>query len=356
MTNMKNKILFISPGLKKGGAENQLVKLAVFLRQHSFQVTIATFVSGNDFEKTLETHGISYTRFKLKSVGGLLSFFSFVKSLNPDILISFMFGANLMARLLKVRYRIPIITSVRNNEIANAYRRLYKVSYKLDNITTFNSNYALNKFIKERLTVKEKSYLVNNAIEITTESIAKQVNEVFTLVSIAHFRPQKDYKTLFEAIANLKSDGIKIKLYVIGHLFNQAWPLEMIEELKITNEVELVGFTNTPEEYIKKADALVLSSLWEGTPNAILEGMSYQTPIIASNIPGNNDLVEEGKCGYLFKKQDKLELSEKIIQMMNDDEDKRKQFGLNGHKYILENYDSKAVHQKWKSLIESVLK
>ncbi|MEJ7677589.1 MAG: hypothetical protein WKG06_06925 [Segetibacter sp.] len=175
-----------------------------------------------------------------------------VRKEKPDLIISFMFVANLWARLIKLVKNIPIITSVRSYNISNKYFWIYRFSYKLDNITTFNSGAALQKFTKNRLTNPSKSILVNNAVSIRPTQPNNYNNDCFTWICIAHFRPAKDYKTLFNAIQLIKEKGILINLLVLGHLYEEIWPGEMLKELNIQNEVKIVGYVDDPFKYFSK--------------------------------------------------------------------------------------------------------
>lgn len=351
------KIKLFSLSLQKGGAENQLVKLAVALQNKTDDdISIIYFIDSNDFQETLNQNKINYSFYNLKTIGGVLGFLKSLFNDKPALIVSFMFGANIIARFAKIMTGAKLITSVRNNEISNLYRKLYRLTYKLDDATTFNSKYAFEKFIKEKLAKKEKSYLINNAIDIDIhkETVSK-IDDQFTLVSIAHFRPQKDYKTLFKAIQLLKQEKHDVKLLVLGHLNEQTWPHELLKELDITSEVEIVGFTKNPSQYLDQADALVLSSLWEGTPNAILEAMAHKTPAIASNIPGNRELVMQSNCGVLFEKENPVALKEQIIFMKNCSADQRQNYGENGFTHILHHYESGAVHKIWGNIINKLL-
>src|SRR5690606_7662395 len=125
-----------------------------------FDVSVVYFVKGNDFEEIFQQNKISFTYFEIKKINGIFQLIKYIKKLKPSLMISFMFGANIIARFIKLFFRIPVITSVRNNEISGLYRFLYQWTYKLDNATTFNSQYALEKFIKEKITFPQQSFLV----------------------------------------------------------------------------------------------------------------------------------------------------------------------------------------------------
>ena len=351
---MEQKISLFTLSLSKGGAESQLVKLAVYLKTKDIDIRIFYLLPRNDFVKLLKEKNISYEYIPIKYGRGIFDLFKKVKTHRTDVLISFMFGANIIARMIKWFTPIKLITSVRNNEIARRYYWLYKLTYKLDDISTFNSIVSLNKFKEERLTVSEKSFLLNNAISISEFSNSLKGNKEFTFISIAHFRPQKDYRTLFEAVAILSKQGVLIRLQVLGQIGNQKWPFELIKELKIEDSVEILGFVNDPTQYIENADAVVLSTFWEGTPNAVLEGMSKKKPIVCTAVPGCVELINEAKCGFLSKKESPNDLAEKMKNLIELTDGERTSLSNNGFQYVLENYEESKVLKKWVELISAL--
>src|SRR5690606_15940950 len=121
--------------------------------------------------------------------------------------------------------------------VSKLYYFLYKFTYRIDDMTTFNSAHALEKFKKKKLTSRERSFLINNALAINLRPFQPKDNSVFTLLSVAHFRPVKDYHTLFKAISNLKRQGKRIKLFVLGHLYGQNWPYEEVRSLGIEDNI-----------------------------------------------------------------------------------------------------------------------
>lgn len=354
---MSDKVIYLlTISLIKGGAENQLVKLAKALKKESKDLLIIGFYKQNDFIDVLKKHNIDYKIFKIFSVKGCFSFFLFLKKNQPDLIISFMYGANLVARIVKCIFRIPIITSVRNNNISKKFYYLYKLSYKIDTYSTFNSNFALNKFIDLGITSKKKSILINNAIDspdVLNDEIIRKTDD-FTLTSIAHFRPQKDYRTLFHAIKLLKDEGIIVRLFCLGHLYDLSWPKKLIQDLNLEENIHLIGFVEATNIYLKKTNAVVLSSLWEGTPNALLEAMAHKLPVISSDIPGCTNLVKSSKSGFLFQKNSSQDLCLKIKQLINTPSDEIIQMSLSGHKYVNDNYSEDKVFKQWKSLINKI--
>lgn len=353
------KIFFLSPSLRKGGAENQLTKIATYLSKAN-DVEIITFIEGNDFSELLKIHNVSLKVFNTKSVSGFFKLINYVSKNKPNILICFMFSANIIGRFIKLFTKTPIITSVRANVMSSVYKLFYKFTYKLDDYSTFNSNFALEEFCQNQWAVLSKSMVINNAIEIDKikgeDNIYNNFSSEIKLISIAHFRPSKDYRTLFKAVKIVKQKGYNIKLNVLGNIDNQTWPFEMLKELSIEENVNILGFTQKTKEYIDQSNFLILSSFLEGTPNALLEAMSRKKPVIASDIPGNDFVVNESKGGFLFKLEDEIDLADKIVDMIALSENQRKELGNNGFNFVLENYEINTILKKWERLIDTIVR
>jgi glycosyltransferase involved in cell wall biosynthesis len=352
------KIILITLSLAKGGAENQLVKLSIFLKKQGFEVEIIHVLSHNDFKGDLSYNNIESKFFKIKSLLGFLKLGRFVYKRRPHLIISFMYGANLIARLLKLIFAIPIITSVRGSDISRFYSILYRLTYEIDNVSTFNSQYALEKFITKQLTNSSKSVLVKNAIKVGPDNFYKKTkaSDKLRIVSIAHFRPEKDYETLFRAMEILSNSGILIELNILGHTFGSNWPTEKIKELGLTNSVNILGFVDNSEHYLHVADVLILSSFGEGTPNAILEAMSNKVPVIASNVPGCFELLNESKCGFLFERGDASDLAQKIVIFKDLPRNIKLDLGNRGYNYIKSHFDEIIVFDKWLNLVNNYAK
>ncbi len=355
-TIKSKKITLLTLSLIKGGAEHQLVKLASNLKKEGNDVTIIAILPKNDFKEIIYKNKINYKLLEFKNFLSLLKILSFFKKNKPDIIVSFMYGANMIGRFIKCFTGIPLITSVRNNEIDKKFYYLYRLTYWIDSASTFNSSYSLNKFIKDNLTNKNKSFLVNNSIDVSLKKVNTIKNEKrFELLSIAHFRPQKDYKTLLKAIKILKERNINVHLNVLGHLYEQKWPFELIEEYNLNDYVDIIGFTKQTEGFLDNSDAVVLSSLWEGTPNALLEGMANKLPVISSSIPGCKELILKSQAGLLFETKNPNDLAKKIIMLLEMNKNEREELGINGYNHILNHYESNIVFKEWNKIIDFVL-
>jgi glycosyltransferase involved in cell wall biosynthesis len=350
---MKKNIYFLVINLAKGGAENQMIKLAIDLKKKDYNVKIISLGKNNDFEAILNENNLNVKRIQLKLGLGLFHLVREIVNFKTDVLISFMFASNIIARFISLFCKLKLITSVRASEISYIYKVLYKISYNRDSYSVFNSQVALDRLKEMKITNSFNSVIINNAISVpNNEGVSNKTNKIFTIVSIAHFREkEKDYKTLFKALKTVKQNGLNFKLYVIGRIFDLTWPIEMIEDFELTENIKLLGFINNPGAYLKKSDALILSTFGESSPNAILEGMAHSLPIIATDVPGCARLLHASKSGFLSKPKDSNDMASILIDLINMPQQEIDKLGDNGFNYVCNNYNEHTVFNQWEKII-----
>lgn len=350
MTN-KRRVIFLSPSLSKGGAETQMLKIAQFLQSRDFEVMIISLKPIDEFDDFSKAGlRIEYlSNWFGNATNNWLRLNKLVKAFRPDHVIAFMFIAILFARMLKLRLDFKLISSIRTSVINKKWLIPYRLSTSIDDVLVFNSEASKANF--ERLNLSKNGALViHNAISIPDLStISCKPRALFTWVSVAHFSWNKDYVTLFEAIALLKPGAFRLE--IVGELNEETWPYRMILDLGIQNYVRILGFKQNTSEYLKAADAFVLSSHYEGMPNAIMEAMAHGKPVVATAIDCNKELVQTAGCGFLSQKQDPKSLAEQMKKMMDLSPTGRYVLGQNGKKHIESHFSEQQILNQWMSLI-----
>ena len=164
--------------------------------------------------------------------------------------------------------------------------------------------------IKNGVNLNRFSLNVSNHIR---EELARS-DDCFLVGFIARMTKQKDPFTMVRAmkIVSQKNKNIKLLMVGSGELDDEIGVL--INELRLDNIIRQPFRLDIPE-VLSAIDVYCLPSLWEGLPIGVLEAMAMAKPIIASDIPGTTELVEEGENGYLFTTQSPESLAEKILLM-----------------------------------------
>jgi glycosyltransferase involved in cell wall biosynthesis len=129
------------------------------------------------------------------------------------------------------------------------------------------------------------------------------------ILGVGRLQRQKDFPTLIRAFALVRL-GRPCRLVILGEGSGRAELDALIQELGLTAEVDLVGFQANPYPFIARASLFVLSSAWEGSPNALTEAMALGTPVVSTDCPsGPRELLDGGRFGPLVPVGDPLGLA-----------------------------------------------
>lgn len=95
----------------------------------------------------------------------------------------------------------------------------------------------------------------------------------------------------------------------------------LIKELKLENDVSLLGFVENPYAYMQRSDVFVLSSRWEGFGNVLVEAMACGCPVVSTNCPsGPAEILENGEYGILVPVEDVEKMAKSIIKILTNKE------------------------------------
>ncbi|QEG23494.1 glycosyltransferase [Mariniblastus fucicola] len=149
-------------------------------------------------------------------------------------------------------------------------------------------------------------------------------NDVWTLGTMALFRPRKGVEVLLEALSILKNRGVKTHLRAVGQFETSEYESEvmnLVNRLGIADMITWTGFQTNVNEQIRKMDLFVLPSLYgEGLPMVVLESMANAVPVVASNVEGIPEAVRDNVDGLIFKPGDAKDLAAKVESMVGDSE------------------------------------
>ena len=343
--------------MSKGGAETQLVKVALHLQSNFNNVLIISLKPIDQFNGDLEKFGLNVLFLKNWSTHGLSNLriiYNTIKTFKPNVVIAFMFIAIIFARFFKLIFKFKLISTIRFSVIQKKWFIPFTVTSSIDDVIVYNSFASQKNFEKMNL-VKRNGIVINNGIYFPAlKSILEheRSKDKFVWICVANFTYGKDYPTLFKAIKLIKNKNFRVD--IVGKLNNEVWPFKLIEELEIKDYVNIIGFQNNSGTYLKQSDAFVMSSHHEGMSNAILEAMAHAKPIVVTDIDGNNELIREGKCGLLCRKQDEHDMAFNMTKVMEMTADERSQMGQNGRKYIESHFREEKVMKNWANLINEI--
>ena len=156
---------------------------------------------------------------------------------------------------------------------------------------------------------KDKIVRIYNPIdteEISVKSNAPISNYEFsktlkTFVSVGTVFPQKGFDRLLKVHQRLLEEGLAHKILIIGNGYDFEKIQKLKTELGVDETVTMLGFTDNPYPYFKKADFYILSSRYEGFPTVLFEAISLKKKIIATDVSGVKEMLENGKLGLIVE-------------------------------------------------------
>ncbi len=210
-----------------------------------------------------------------------------------------------------------------------------------------------------------RAHLIHNAIDTqvyrrTMERPAAR--QQFTLNSngivvaaLGRLSAEKGFDLLIDAIADLRSTGLHITLWIGGEGPCRR-ALEMqIGKLQLHDSVHLAGHLADPRMMLQAADIFVLSSLREGLPNVVLEAMALETPVVSTRVAGIPSLITHNVSGLLVDIGDKSQLAREIMRLASD-ETLRQDLACHARERIVGSFDFEQRIRKVAKVYDSVLK
>jgi glycosyltransferase involved in cell wall biosynthesis len=171
----------------------------------------------------------------------------------------------------------------------------------------------------------------------------------------ARLSPQKGHAFLLEAIKSLVEQGHALELRLAGDGPRKEQLSNLAERFQISDRVSFLGFLTEDQviRELEQSDLFVLPSLVEGLPVSAMEAMAIGVPVIATNIAGTSELIEDGKTGLLIRPSDSQAISDAILRLINDFDFRLRAAEL-GRQKVVEEFDLERECAKLSdSLLES---
>lgn len=334
-------VIFYLDNLKGGGVQRRTMRLlkGVVEQSESNYLDINLIINQGAGENMhLVPSGV---KLNILEENRELSLEQVLIKLKPDIVVSCM-GQQFM-QVIRYKSKLPatcrwyIIQAVPVNLVANSWlgnfiRRL-AIRYfypKADNIICVSKDVQSTI---DSLGLQKKTLTIFNPVvsedllDLANESIEHEFfsKEHTVLVAAGRLNVQKDYITLIKAFSLLKkmnANNVSYKLLILGDGELYGKINSLIFELGLSYDIDLVGFVDNPYNYIKKSDLFVMSSLWEGLPNAMVEALAIGKKVVSTDcVAGPREILDNGKYGTLVPMQDPVSLAEGIIYELEQNRD-----------------------------------
>lgn len=298
------KYFFILPSLNGGGAELVLINLANYLSRNNEVILFLINPAGNHQDKISNKVKLIVSK-KKRSKGAYFELLYLLKKNKPDALLACLvypitiIGILKHLGLIKCRIVCRISNQIDMDLISIKsflIRKLYKYS-----ISNFDAVIVQNDVMKDQvLKITKKSKIIKILNPVLSTNYKENTNYRENFIWVGRLSEQKNYNLLFDA-----SKKINFKINVYAKLQENK---QFVERVKASSSsmINLNDFDSNVKKYMSESRALIITSIYEGLPNVLLESLSVGTPVITSHyIGGGHELLDSSNSIY-FKTSDDL--------------------------------------------------
>jgi len=318
-----------------GGCEKQLLELCRRMDRSRFEFGVCYYSPDpeNMVEEFKETGAQLYYVNKFGGIS-LWRFFltlrQFIKDFRPDIIHTWQYSPNWWGRTagLTCGYR-RFIASERTARLS--YGRMLSLAERwLGPHTVWVANSgAVAQRLAHTLPLREEAIrVIPNAVEPSREdrpACRASVRREFgfapdqpLVVSVGRLVDVKNYPMLFRAAKSVLAQRPDVRFLVAGHGPMESDLARLRDEMALGDSLRLLGLRNDVPRLLAAADVFCSSSRVEGCPNAILEAMTSGLPVVAARFAGADEVINDGKTGFLTPLDDDQALVTGLLDLLND--------------------------------------
>ena len=174
----------------------------------------------------------------------------------------------------------------------------------------------------------------------------------FTVISAGRLECQKNFPMLVRAFSDFAKDKNDVVLHIYGEGNDKDMLQDLIDKLGCGEKIKLMGRSNDLVSVYKEANLFILSSNYEGMPNALLEAMAIGLPCISTDCPtGPSEMIVSGENGLLVPVNDAEKLRE-AIEFMYNNRDKAEEMGQRAREHVAENYRIEKIADRFLEIVE----
>lgn len=296
----------------------------------------------------------------VKDMALIFELYSIYKKIKPDVILHYTIKPNVYGTLAASLLRIPVVNNVcglgtvflKKSPVSFIAKILYRLSFRFAHKVFFQNPDDLKLFTDKKLV---KNVLVDllpgSGVDLKKFTPAPfKRNTEFTFLLISRLITDKGVLEYIEAVRKLKAEGLNAKFQVLGAMdekHKRGIPKELIHSWISSGTIEYLGTTEDVRPFIHQSDCIVLPSYREGTPRVLLEAASSAKPIIATAVPGCNQVVENQLNGLLCNLKDSNDLADKMRMMSQFNNKQLATLGVNGRKKMEAQFDESLVISKY---------
>ncbi len=366
-------IVLAIQSLEIGGAERQVLELALGLRKLGHNVSICCLNTLGLLADEAISRGIEVICLNKKYRYDLRVIFKLnrlIRNRKIDVLHTFLFGADLWGRIAGRLANVKVLlTSNRSGGVYYEKKEYWfdRILWPLADGIISNTNAGKDALVKKTGISESYIKVVHNGFDfrrfenlLEKEQARKNLDlpsQGKVVAMTGRVWPGKNHKMMVRVARIIKEKVPDVRFLVIGISISD-WD-QIVKQYAgqegVLDNILFLGQRTDVPELLAAADAGILCSLNEGFPNAVMEYMAAGLPVVATDVGGVRDLVVPNKTGYLVLSDDATTMAQKLMELFNDPA-KAMGMGQAGKKIVYEKYDFMLLATKIARIYDEILK
>lgn len=350
------------PGLLRGLLENG-VRVTVIA---PYDKTVDTMVALG--AKYLDLSLAAKSANPLRDLRTLYALWRLYRQLKPDLVFHYTIKPNIYGSLAAMLARVKSIAIttglgyvfVKRSRAASIAKLLYRLAFRFPREVWFLNADDRATFIERGLLAyPERSVLLpGEGIDLTQFALARLPEDKphFDFILVARllwFKGVGEYVAAARQLRRRYPHARFRLLGSVGAVNPDAIPLDELNRWIQEGTIEWLGETDDVRPFIGDADCVVLPSYTEGVPRALMEASAMGRPIVATRIPGNQDVVVDGVTGLLCNVRDADQLAAAMARILDMPAAQRRQMGLAGRRRMQAEFDERAIVARYFATVQA---
>jgi glycosyltransferase involved in cell wall biosynthesis/peptidoglycan/xylan/chitin deacetylase (PgdA/CDA1 family) len=343
-----------------GGTQRQMIELLTRLDRRRFRVHPVCFHPDGLWFKRVANLGDPVALFpihgfrRLGTARQLLAFASWCRTNQIELLQTCELYSNIFGLAGGTLASVPLrIASRRGFVEPPGLQRLQRASYSQAQYVVANSNAAADQLRAEEIP-EEKIVVIPNGIDLNSFPPRDYSRPPRCIAMVACLREEKRIDVLMSAIPAVLTRYPDARLLICGDGPCRGALVAQARELKILDKVQFLGHRDDVANVLAEADLFVLPSRTEAFPNSVMEAMAAGLPVVASDVGGIPELVEDTQTGHLVPPGDSTALAQSLIGLIERPE-RIEELGRAARRRVEQTYSFGRMVSQFETLYETQL-
>jgi glycosyltransferase involved in cell wall biosynthesis len=254
-----------------------------------------------------------------------------VKALRIDVVHAHEVKSDVITFLSSILHRVPIVTTL-HGWIGNSVKQRTLIALDRRVVRRFDRVIVVSNKMRDEVLASglpaQTVRVVHNAIVLeryrrtgTQGFLASLIGRAPlgpVVTSIGRLSAEKGHADLIEALGIVAAKGLKVCAVLAGDGPERLRLTQMIRTLGLGDSVHLPGYVSQPQRILEETDLMVLPSHIEGLPNAALEALAMEVPVLATRVGGTPEVITDGETGRLVEARTPHALAEGIAAFLTD--------------------------------------